>query len=373
MPIQIKQIQNKKDLKKFILCPYKLYKKSNYWVPPLIKGELETLMSEKNPAFDYCEATYWLALKDNKHVGRIAGIINHKYIERWRNKYAGFSRFDFIDDEEVSKALLNTVESWAKSKGLDGIHGPIGFTNFDHQGMLVEGFSELPTIASTYNYNYYPNHVEKFDYKKEQDYLEFEVKVPDEIPEKAVRLTEIVLKKNKLKLLKVKSKKELLPYARQIFDVINAAYSPLFTSVELSEKLIDIYIKKYFSYILPEYVTIVLDEKDKVVGFQITMPSLSIAFQKAKGRLVPFGFIHILRALKNPKCLDMYLVGILPEYQNKGISAIFMKELTRIAIPNNIISAETNSELEDNTKVQEFWKYYEARQHKRKRVYVKVF
>jgi len=373
MSIQIREIQNKKDLKKFVLFPYKLYKKNQYWVPPLIKGELETLIPEKNPAFDYCEAKYWLAYKNSKLVGRIAGIINHKYIEKWNKKYASFSRFDFVDDEDVSQTLLEKVENWAKSKGLEGVHGPVGFTNFDHQGMLVEGFDELPTIASTYNFDYYPKHVEKLGYKKDVDYIEFEAKVPESVPEKAERLAQIVIKKNKLTLVKARSKKELLPYARPIFDVINAAYSPLFSSVELSEELIDMFIKKYFSFIFPEYVTIVMNENEKVIGFQIAMPSLSKAFQKANGRLFPFGFVHILRALKKPKYLDLYLVGILPEYQNKGISAIFMNELTKIAIANNIISAETNSESEDNTKVQDFWKYYDARQHKRKRVYVKLF
>jgi len=373
MPIQIKEIQNHKDLKKFVLFPYKLYQKNQYWIPPLMKGELETLMPEKNPAFDYCEAKYWLALKANKIVGRIAGIINHKYIEKWNKKYAGFSRFDFVDDEEVSYLLMETVETWAKSKGLAGIHGPIGFTNFDQQGMLVQGFDELPTIASTFNYDYYPRHIEKSGYKKDVDYVEFEVKVPDSVPEKAERLAQIVIKKNRLKLVRAKSKKELLPYAKPIFSVINAAYRPIFSSVELSEQLIDMFIDKYFSFILPEYVTIVMNETDQVIGFQVTMPSLSRAFQKAKGKLLPFGFVYILRALKKPKYLDLYLVGILPEYQNKGITAIFMSELTKIAIKNNIVSAETNSELEENTKVQDFWKYYEARQHKRKRVYVKVF
>ena len=372
MAIHIKEVNNKKDLKRFVLFPFKLYKKNQYWIPPLINGELETLTPDKNPAFDYCEASYWLAWKDNEIVGRIAGIINHKYIEKWHKKQAGFSRFDFIDDEEVSQTLLEKVESWAKSNGMAGVHGPIGFTNFDQQGMLVQGFDELPTIASTYNYDYYPKHIEKLGYIKDVDYLEFEAKVPDAVPEKAERLAQIVMKKNRLKLVKVSSKKALLPYAKPIFDVINAAYHPLFSSVELSEELIAMFIKKYFSFILPQYVTIVLNEHEKVIGFQITMPSLSKAFQQAKGRLFPFGFVHILTALKKPRYLDLYLVGILPEYQNKGISAIFMNELTRIAIANHIISAETNSELEENTKVQDFWKYYEARQHKRKRVYVKI-
>lgn len=373
MSIQIREVQNKKDLKKFVLFPFKLYKNNQYWIPPLIKDELETLQPEKNPAFKYCEAKYWLAVKNNKIVGRVAGIINNKYIEKWNKKYVGFSRLDFVDDEQISKALMDTVEHWAKSKKMEGVQGPIGFTNFDHQGMLVEGFNELPTIASSYNYDYCPKHIEILGYTKAIDYLEFEVKVPDSVPEKAERLAKIVLKKNNLRMVRVRSKKDLLPYARPIFDVINAAYRPLFASVELNKELIDMFIKKYFSFILPEYVTIVINKQESVIGFQITMPSLSKAFQKANGRLLPFGFVHILRALKKPKYLDLYLVGILPEYQNKGISAIFMNELTNIAIANNIISAETNSELEENTKVQDFWKYYDARQHKRKRIYVKIF
>ncbi len=373
MTIEIKEVQNFKDLKKFALFPYSLYKNNMHWVPPVIKNEIETLRSDKNPAFNYCEAKYWLAYKDTKLVGRIASIINHKYIEKWKNNYAFFSRLDFVDDEEVSKTLLQKAESWAKSKGMEGNLGPMGYTNFDHQGMLVKGFEELPTTASTYNFDYYPEHLEKFGYRKKIDYLEFEVKVPDEIPEKAVRISNIVLKKHKLKLLKVNSKKELLPYARQIFDVINITYRHLFSFVELTDKQIEIYTKKYFPYLSPEYVTIVLDENDKVIGFQITMPSLSRAMQKAKGRLFPFGFIHILNALKKPKYLDLYLVGILPEYQNKGINAIFMTELNKIALEKNILSAETNSEMEENKKVQDFWKYYESRQHKRKRIYLKVF
>lgn len=373
MPIEIREVNTKTNLKKFVRFPFTLYKNSEYWIPPLIQSELDTLTPEKNPAFEYCEAKYWLAFRDGKIVGRVAGIINRKFIETWDQNYGGFSRLDFIDDEAVAFALLETVENWLKSSGMAGIHGPVGFTNFDHQGMLVEGFNELPTIASTYNYEYYPSFLEKRGYEKEVDYLEFEVKVPDRVPEKAERLANIVMRKQKLKLVHAKSKKELMPYARQIFDVINVTYSELFASVEYSEKLVELYTKKYFSFILPEYVTIVLDENERVIGFQITMPSLSRAFQKAGGRLFPFGFIHILRALKKPKYLDLYLVGILPEYQNKGVSAVFMSEMTKLAVRNGIISAETNSEMEDNKKVQDFWTYYESRQHKRKRVYLKKF
>ncbi len=373
MKTQIKQVQTPREFKAFVRFPYRLYSKSEYWIPPLIKSEIDTLTHEKNPAFEYCDAQYWLACQGRKVVGRVAGIINHKFVEKWGQKYAGFSRLDFIDDKEVSQELLKTIEAWARSNDLQGVHGPVGFTNFDHQGMLVEGFSELPTIASTYNYDYYPQHLENHGYSKEVDYLEFEVMVPDQVPEKLERLAEIVLKRNKLKIFKAKSKKELLSYGKQIFHVINETYRDLFASVDYSEKLMDLYVQKYFSFIAPEYVTIVLNQQEEVVGFQVTMPSLSRAFQKARGRLFPFGFLHILNALKKPKHLDLYLIGILPKYQNKGVTAILMSEMTKLAIKNNIISAESNSELEDNKKVQDLWEYYDSRQHKRKRVYLKTF
>ena len=201
MAVEIKEVTNKRDLKNFVRFPFSLYKDNKFWIPPLIKNEMETLSSEKNPDFEYCEAKYWLAYRDNSPVGRIAGICNRKYIEKWRNKYASFSRFDFIDDEEVSRALFEKVEAWAESKGMEGIHGPLGFTTFDQQAILVEGFDEMPTAASVYNYSYYPEHLERLGCKKEVDYIEFKINVPEEIPEKAVRIANVVLKREKLKLI----------------------------------------------------------------------------------------------------------------------------------------------------------------------------
>ncbi len=371
MTVEIREAQSLKDLKIFVRFPFSLYKNNEYWIPPLIKEEIHTLRSDKNPSFDHCEAVYYLAYKNNKIAGRIAGIINRRFIEIWKKKYARFCWLDFIDDEEVSAALLKKVELWAQSKGMEDLIGPMGFTTFEHQGILIEGFDELPTFLSAYNYDYYPKHMEKLNYSKEVDYVEYKVKTPDAVPEKAVRVNKIIKKRMKVKLLKSTSKKELLHYATQVFDVINASYSPLFGFVPLTEKQVDLLAKKFVTFIRPDYVSIVLGENGKVIGFQISSPSLSRAFQKANGRLFPFGFIPILKAYKKPECIDIILVGVHPDYQNKGINAIFMTDLTETCLKKGILTAESNAEMEENEKVQNFWRYYDARQHKRKRVFIK--
>ncbi len=371
MTVKLMEVRSRKDLKEFVRIPFALYRDNPYWVPPLIRNEMNTLNPKKNPAFEYCETAYWIAYKNTQPAGRIAVILNRKFNDKWNRNDVSFSRFDFIDDEEISLSLMRKAEEWAREMKADRIHGPLGFSNFDQQGMLIKGFHEIPTLASVYNYSYYPEHMDKMNFHKEIDYVEYEVKTPEAVPEKAVRISNIVLKRLNLHLFKAKSRKELLPFAEQIFDVINQAYKDIFYSVKLSEKQIRMFKKKYLSFIDPEFVLLVLDSQERVIGFHIAMPSLSQAFKKACGRLFPFGFRHILRALKNPSKLDLYLVGILPEYQNKGINAVFMTDLTLTAIKNDIILTETNSELESNKKVQAFWKYYDARMHKRKRIFIK--
>lgn len=373
MSIELREATSLQDIKKFVRFPFSLYRNNEFWIPSMIKGDIDNLRSDKNPAFDHCEARYLLAYSNGEIVGRIAGIINHRFIEKWNRKYARFCWFDFTDDLEVSGALIRDIEQWAQSKGMEGITGPMGFTTFEQLGILIHGFDEMPTFSSTYNYPYYPEHLEKHGYGKDVDYIEFEIASPEAIPEKAVRIGEIALKRLNLKVLRVKSKKELLPYARQVFDVINAAYEPLFGFVPLTEKQTDLFVKKYFSFVLPEFTTIVLDKDDRVVGFQISMPSLSRAFQKARGRLFPFGFWHLTRALKKPDRVDVLLVGILPEYQGKGVNALFMIDMTNACLEKGIKWAESNSELEENIKVQSFWRYFDSRQHKRKRVFKKAF
>jgi GNAT superfamily N-acetyltransferase len=372
MAIELREAKSLGDIRKFVRFPFKLYRGNEYWIPPLIKGEVDNLRADRNPAFEHCDARYVLAWRDGEIVGRIAGIINHRFIEKWDRKLARFCWLEFIDDLEVSGALLADIESWARSKGMEGITGPIGFTTFEQLGILIYGFDELPTFSSTYNYPYYPDHLEHHGYAKDVDYVEYEVAAPREVPEKAGRISEITRKRLKLNMLRAESRKDLLPYASQVFDVINAAYDPLFGFVPLTDKQIVHFVKKYFSFILPEYTTVVLDSEDRVVGFQISMPSLSRAFQKARGRLYPFGFRHLLKAMKDPDRIDILLVGIVPEYQGKGVNALFMTEMSKTCIEKGIKWAESNSELEENLKVQNFWRYFDARHHKRKRVFMKA-
>jgi len=369
--LQIKEVQSKKDLKKFISFHYDLYKGNKYWVPPLRFDEMNTLNWNKNPAFDFCEAKYWLAYKDGKIVGRIAGIINNRYIEKWGNKYARFGWIDFINDIEVLKALTSTVETWAAEKGMEAVEGPLGFTDLDYEGMLIEGFEELGTMAGIYNYPYYPELIEKLGYKKEVDWVEFEIKTPDSVPEKIERIAKISLKRNKLRILDVKKKKDLLPYARDMFHVLNSSYENIFGFVPLTERQIDVYIKQYFGFIKPEYISIILDKNNKVAAFGITMPSFSKALQKCKGRLFPFGFIYLLKAMNKNDTIDLYIIGVRPDMQGKGVNAIMFNELIKIISGHNFVKAETNYELEHNTKVQAQWKFFERRQHKRRRCYKK--
>jgi len=371
MPITVKEVTKKHELKKFISFPYKLYAGNEYWVPPLRFDEMNTLRKDKNPAFDFCEAKYWLAYKDGKIAGRIAGIINTRFIEKWGKKHARFGWIDFIDDEEVSKALLDTVEHWAREKGMDAVEGPLGFTDLDYEGMLVEGFKELGTMAAIYNYPYYPQHLEKYGFRKEIDWIEFEIQTPREVPEKIERIAEIALKRNHLKILETPTRKDLLPYAKDMFTVLNASYENIFGFVPLTEKQIDVYIKQYFGFIRPEYVSIILDKNDRVAAFGITMPSFSRALQKSNGKLFPFGFIHLLRAMKNNDTLDLYIIGVRPDLQGKGVNAIMFREIINIVVNNKFVKAETNYELENNYRVQAQWKYFTKRQHKRRRCYIK--
>lgn len=371
MSVEIKEVRNKSDLKKFIKFSYKLYKNCPQWVPPIFLDELQTLSPDKNPAFDYCDSKLWIAYKDGKPAGRIAGIINHKYIEKWRKKAVRFGWIDFIDDEEISSLLIKTVIDWASSKNIEYIHGPLGFTDLDYEGMLIEGFNEVGTMSTIYNYEYYQKHMEKLGFEKEADWLEFEIRVPEKIPEKADRIAAIVKSKSNIRVLEAKSAKEMLPYGQGIFELINDSYKDLFGFVPLSDKQIKKYIKQYFGFIVPDYVKILLDAEDKVAGFVIGMPSLTRALQKSRGKLLPFGFIHLLRALKKNKYVDLYLGAIRPDLQGKGADALLMTEITKACIKKGIISAESNIELETNVQVQGHWKYYDSRQHKRRRCFIR--
>lgn len=374
MNIILKEVNSKGELKKFIHFPFSLYKDNRYWVPPLIFDEIKTLSREKNPAFDFCDAKYWLAYKNGEIVGRIAGIINHKYNEKWNQKSARFGWIDFIDDPEVSKSLIVQVVNWAKENGMEKIHGPLGFTDLDGEGMLIEGFNELSTFGSIYNHSYYPTHIEKLGFEKDADWIEFLVDFDPNVtgPEKVSRIADAVAQRNQLHILRVKKAKEMLPYAKEIFYLINEAYKDLFGFVELTDRQIDMYVKAYFGFIKPDYVPIILDRNNKVVAFGITMPSLSPAVQKSKGRLFPFGFIHILKAMKNNPNVDLYLTAVKPELQNKGVNAMLINEVNNVFVRNKIKKVETNRELEENSKIQAQWRFFQNRLHKRRRCYKKT-
>ena len=369
--MHIQEVTTFHELKRFVSFQYTLYRTNRYWVPPPYSDEINSLRKDKNPAFDFCDAKYWIAEKDGKIVGRIAGIINKRYNKKWNAKTARFGWFDFIDDVEISSALLAMVEQWAKANGMTTLHGPLGFTDMDGEGALVEGFEEVSTLGSLYNYHYYPKYIEQAGYVKDADWIEYEVTMRNVVNEEIRRVAEIVLKRNNLSVLKVKKAKELLPYGKEIFQLLNQCYKNLYGFVELSDKQIDLYIKQYFGFILPEYVPVVLDRSGAIVAFGITMPSMSRAFQKNKGRLWPFGFLHVLHALKHNTRADLYLTAVRPDLQNKGVNAILMHEVDKVFVKNHIEKVETNRELETNSKVQAQWKYFDKRQHKRRRSYKK--
>lgn len=376
MAITVKKVSSKKELKTFIRFNYELYRNNPYSVPDLYDDMLNTFSTEKNAAFEFCEADYFLAYKDGKVVGRVAAIINNRANETWAKKEVRFGWIDFIDDLEVSKALLDKVEEWGKERGMESIVGPLGFTDMDAEGMLVEGFDQLGTMATIYNYPYYPVHMEKLGFVKDADWVEYKLMVPDKLPEKFVRISEIILQKYKLKIKKLK-RKEIKEgnYGQKIFDLINEAYAPLFGYSQMTQRQIEQYIKMYLPLIDLRMVSLVEDEEGDLIAAGISMPSLSVALQKAKGRLLPFGWFYLLKALfiKKPKILDLLLVGVKPEYQSKGVNALLFYDLVPIYQQMGFEYGESNPELELNKKVQAQWSAFESVQHKRRRAFKKVF
>jgi len=334
---------------------------------------MNTLLEDVNPAYEFCKAKFFIAKKNGKPVGRIAAIINFKANEVWKSNLGRIGWVDFIDDNEAVDALFKAAEDWLKEMGMEGVHGPLGFTDLDPEGMLIEGFNELGTLPMIYNFEYYPAQLKRMGYEKDVDWIEFEVKTPKSIPEKVERVNRMVMEKLNLHLLKVKGSKELLPYARKMFALLNEAYSHLYGFTPLNIKQMDFYTQQYFGFVNPDYLKIILDSNDDVAAFGIAMPSLSRALQKSGGKLLPFGFIHFLYALRFPKQIDLYLIAVKKELQNMGVNAVLMTEINKACIKNKIISAETSGELETNARVQSLWKHFEVRQHKRRRCFVKHF
>ncbi|MDR1983819.1 MAG: N-acetyltransferase [Prevotellaceae bacterium] len=371
--LTIKKVSGKKELKKFILFPFKLYKNNKYWVPPLISDEIKTLTAA-NPAHDFCDVALWLAYRNDEIVGRIAGIINNRANETWDKKDVRFGWFDFIDDIEVSRLLIETVIDWAKSKEMTSICGPLGFTDMDYEGILINGFDQISTMSTIYNYPYYSQHLETQGFEKAADWIEYKIFIPESIPDKHKRVTQIVRDKFGLNIKKyTDSKKLVADYGQAIFDLVNEAYAPLYGYVPLNQKQIDYYIKSYLPMINLKMVTLITDDAGNLLGVGISMPSLAKALQKSKGRMLPFGWYHLLKALrcKNNKVLDLLIVAIKPEYQNKGVNALLFYDLIPVYQQLGFEYAESNPELEMNEKVQSQWEYFETQQHKRRRAFVK--
>lgn len=374
MSITIKEIAGNRALKNFVKFSIDLYEGNEYYVPSLVLDEVGTLSAKSNPAFDFCESVYYMAYRDGNPVGRIAGIINRKVNEKTGEKTARFGFVDFIDDREVSKALFDAVENWARSKGMNEIHGPLGFTDMDPEGLLVEGYDQLGTMASIYNYPYYVDHIEGMGYEKAVDWVEYKIKVPESVPEKHQRISDIVQRKYNLRILKFKKVSEIHKgkYGQKIFDLINDAYAELYGYSALSQRQIDYYVNMYIPVLRLENVTLIVDEHDDLVAVGIAMPSLSKALQKSRGRLFPFGFVPLLKALKGKNdVVDLLLVAVRPDYQSKGVNALLFSDLIPVFIRNGYKYAESNPELEENEKVQSQWQYFERHQHKRRRAYTK--
>ena len=378
--IEIKKVENKKDLKTFIDFHYDLYEGNEYDVPNLFSDEMNTLSKDKNAAFEFCEAEYYLAYKDGKLAGRVAAIINHKANNKWGKKSVRFGWIDFIDDREVSKALLDAVEKYGREKGMEDVVGPLGFTDMDPEGMLVWGFDQLGTMPTIYNYAYYPEHIEALEgFEVDNKYVEFKIMVPDEVPEKYAKIAMMIEKRYNLHVRKL-TKKDIFQggMGQKIFDLINDTYKDLYGYSELSQKQIDQLIKSYLGFLDFNLITCIEDWTDgehKLIGVGITMPSLAHALRKCRrGRLLPFGWYHVLRAIKMHKTniVDLLLIGILPEYRAKGANALLFADLIPWYQKYGIEWGETQVELETNAGVQGQWGALTPVMHKRRKSYKKI-
>jgi len=380
MSVEIRKVTTKKELDAFIQFHYDLYRNNAYDAPNLYSDELHTLSKDRNAAFEFCEAEYFLAYKDGRVAGRVAGIINHRANERWKRESVRFGWIDFIDDIEVSRGLLDAVAQWGRSKGMKEIVGPLGFTDMDPEGMLIEGFDQLGTMATIYNYDYYPRHMEQLDgWAKDIDYVEFKLMVPDAIPEKYQKVAEMVMKRYNLHTMHPKRSQVFgkEQYGRKVLDVVNQTFGNLYGYSQMTDAQIDEYLKMYFPMLDMNLLCLIEDwntPDHRVVGIGISISSMTRALQKCRnGRLWPFGWWHVLRALKFHKaeCVDLMLVGILPEYQQKGANALLFNDLIPRYQKYGFKWGETNVEVETNSKVQSQWGPLNPVNHKRRRCYVK--
>lgn len=367
--IKIKEITSKKEMKQFVKFPFSLYKNNKNWVPPIIKDEIDSFNPDKNPVFEQAKATFLIALKDQQIVGRVIAIINTYEVEKQQIKKIRFGWFDVIDDIKVTEALLNKVKEIGLKNNLKYIEGPIGFNNLDKTGVLVDGFDHIGTMITWYNHPYYSKHFEQLGYKKEKEYLENKFLFKNVDAVKYSKASNIIQKRYNLKPLNFTTTKDIMPYVDEMFELFSKSYAKLSTFVPISAAQVKHFKEKYISFINPEYIKFVVDKNNKLVAFAIVMPSFSKALQKAKGKLFPFGIFHLLNARKNSKDVTFYLIGVAPEYQNKGVFAIIFKEYSDTFSKKGIINCIRTPELEDNEAIHKIWKDFNPTIHKRRRTY----
>lgn len=368
----IKEVTSRSDLRAFVHFPNELYKDNPYYVPQVESMDRDTLTPTKNHAFEVCEGKYWLAYDERgKVVGRVAGIINHQYNKKVGERICRFGWIDFVDDKDVSEALMRTVESYAREKGMEKVCGPTGFLEFDAAGVLVEGFDKLPTAYGKYNAPYYEYHLWALGYQKDVDFVEYFIKVPEVIPDRYARAAKLVSERYQLHEAPIQSRKDIDPYLDGAFRCLNRAYSKLHGFSELSVGQCEDLKKQFVTNINVDYLSIILDKDDNVVAFGVALPSLSKAMQKAKGHLLPFGWYHLLKALKQNDTIDLLLIAIDEQFQNKGVNSMIFDKFAKGIVKNGIKYIESTRELEDNAQVQNLWHYLEHDLVKRARTYVK--
>ncbi|THF53503.1 GNAT family N-acetyltransferase [Flavobacterium supellecticarium] len=368
--ITIKEALTQKEMTDFVTFPFQLYKNNPYWVPPLIKDELKSF-NPKNDIFKSVTARYFLAYQDGKLAGRIAAIINWTEVNTLHKSKVRFGWFDVIDNIEVTKALLDKVIELGKEHNLEYMEGPVGFSNMDKAGMLTEGFDQIATMIGLYNHAYYPEHLEKLGFTKEAEWLEYKIDAKQVDLGKIEPLSRIIEQRYAVKSLNFKSTKDIIPYVDEMFGLLNKTYAELQSFVPIEQFQIDHYKEKYISFIHPDFITCVTDKDGKMIAFGITMPSFSKAFQKANGKLFPFGFLYLLRAMKKNDHAEFYLIGVDPEYQNKGVTALILKRMYEVFTKRGILTVETNPQLEENKKIQQLWKNFSPIIHKRRKTFRK--
>lgn len=370
--ITLKEAKTKREIKRFVLFQFSLYRNNNFWVPPIIKEEVANFDAKRNPVFKNADARFFLAYRGKKIVGRVIAIINWYEVNNQKIKKMRFGWFDVIDDIEVSKALIDKVNEIGKANNLEYIEGPVGFNNLDKTGVLIDGFDEQGTMITWYNHPYYKDHLEQLGFVKEKEYLENKFKFKNVDAVYYNRISNIIKKRYKLKSLDFKRTKDIMPYVEEMFEVFSASYSKLSTFVPISESQIDYFKRKYISFINPEYIKFVMDENNKLIAFAIVMPSFSTALQKAKGKLFPLGILRLLKAKRHAKDVTFYLIGVHPEYQNKGVTAIIFDQYTKTFSQKGIVNCIRTPELADNEAIKKIWEDFNPVTHKRRRTYKKM-